>query len=46
MNADNNFERFLAVTDLTANRDGTDYVIGIEQLEFNGAVHNISEWII
>ena len=46
MNADNNFERFLEVTDLTANRDGTDYVIGIEQLEFNGVVHNISEWII
>jgi Ca2+-binding RTX toxin-like protein len=41
-----NNERFLEVTDLTSNRDGTDYVIGIEQLEFNGVVHNISEWII
>ena len=40
------FERFLEVTDRTANRDGTDYVIGIEQLEFNGVVHNVSEWII
>jgi Ca2+-binding RTX toxin-like protein len=39
------FERFLEVRDLTGNRDGTDYVIGIEQLEFNGVVHNISEWI-
>ena len=41
-----NNERFLEVTDLTSNRDGTDYVIGIEQLEFNGVVHNISEWLI
>ncbi|MBR1157202.1 calcium-binding protein [Bradyrhizobium sp. JYMT SZCCT0428] len=40
------FERFLEVRDLTGNRDGTDYVIGIEQLEFNGVVHNLSEWII
>ena len=45
-NADMDNERFLEVTDLTANRDGVDYVIGIEQLEFNGVVHNISEWII
>jgi Ca2+-binding RTX toxin-like protein len=45
-NADMGYERFLEVRDLTANRDGTDYVIGIEQLEFNGVVHNISEWII
>jgi Ca2+-binding RTX toxin-like protein len=43
--ADMGYERFLEVTDLTANRDGTDYVIGFEQLEFNGVVHNISEWI-
>jgi Ca2+-binding RTX toxin-like protein len=41
-----NNERYLEVTDLTANRDGTDYVMGIEQLEFNGVVHNISEWLI
>ena len=46
MNADNNFERFLEVTDFTANRDRTDYVFGIERLEFNREVHNILEWMI
>jgi Ca2+-binding RTX toxin-like protein len=45
-NGDRFNERFLEVTDLNDNRDGVDYVIGIEQLEFNGVMHNISEWII